>query len=230
MMVGAIVLAAGKGSRMKAGVNKQFLEIDKKPLLYYSLDVFERNSNIDFIVIVCSVEEKASIKNCIIDKYGFKKVKKLVVGGKERKDSVFNGLNAVEGVDVVLIHDGARPFIDNRIIDEGIENTLKFNCCACGVMPTDTIKVMDVDGFSKYTPKRSDLIAVQTPQCFKYDLIRECHKKVNRDGIEVTDDTSVVECFGHKVYLYEGSYNNIKITTPKDMIMAKEIYENLFTK
>ncbi len=230
MRVGAIVLAAGKGSRMKAGINKQFLEIDQKPILYYSLDVFERNSNIDFIVVVCSPEEKEIIKNCIIDKYGFKKVKELVTGGKERKDSVFNGLNVMQDVDVVLIHDGARPFINNRIIDEGIKYTLKFNCCACGVMPVDTIKVVDGEGFSKYTPKRSNLIAVQTPQCFKYDLIRQCHEKVNREGIEVTDDTSVVECFGHKVYLYEGSYNNIKITTPKDMSMAKEIYENLFTK
>lgn len=230
MRVGAIVLAAGKGSRMKAGINKQFLEIDKKPILYYSLDMLEKNNKIDVIVVVCSLEEQDIIKSCIIDKYGFKKVKKLVAGGNERKDSVLNGLKVMDDVDMVLIHDGARPFINNRIIDEGIEYTLKFNCCACGVMPTDTIKVMDVDGFSKYTPKRSDLIAVQTPQCFKYDLIRECHKKVNRDGIEVTDDTSVVECFGHKVYLYEGSYNNIKITTPKDMIMAKEIYENLFTK
>ncbi|WBW97972.1 2-C-methyl-D-erythritol 4-phosphate cytidylyltransferase [Oceanirhabdus sp. W0125-5] len=230
MKVGAIVLAAGKGSRMKAGINKQFLEIQEKPILYYSLNVFERNSNIDFIVVVCSPEEKLIIKDCIIDKYGFKKVKMLVAGGKERKDSVFNGLKVMEGVDVVLIHDGARPFINNRIIDEGIEHTLKFNCCACGVMPVDTIKVVDGERLSKYTPKRSDLIAVQTPQCFKYDLIRECHEKVNSQGIEVTDDTSVVEYFGNKVYLYEGSYNNIKITTPKDMIMAKEIYKNLFTK
>ena len=230
MKVGAIVLAAGKGSRMKAGINKQFLEIDKKPVLYYSLDVFEKNNKIDFIVVVCSPEEEDIIKSCIIDKYAFKKVKKLVLGGNERKDSVLNGLKVMDDVDMVLIHDGARPFINNRIIDEGIEYTLKFNCCACGVMPVDTIKVVDGERFSKHTPRRSDLIAVQTPQCFKYDLIRECHEKVNREGIEVTDDTSVVEYFGHKVYLYEGSYNNIKITTPKDMIMAKEIYQNLFTK
>ncbi|MCM1989621.1 2-C-methyl-D-erythritol 4-phosphate cytidylyltransferase [Oceanirhabdus seepicola] len=230
MSVGVIVLAAGKGSRMKAGINKQFLEIDEKPILYYSLDVFEKNNKIDFIVVVCSPDEEETIKSCIIDKYGFKKVKKLVVGGNERKDSVLNGLKVMDDVDMVLIHDGARPFINNRIIDEGIEYTLKFNCCACGVMPVDTIKVVDGERFSKHTPRRSDLIAVQTPQCFKYDLIRECHEKVNREGIEVTDDTSVVEYFGHKVYLYEGSYNNIKITTPKDMIMAKQIYENLFTK
>ena len=230
MSVGAIVLAAGKGSRMKAGINKQFLEIDGKPILYYSLDAFEKNKKIDYIVVVCSPEGEHIIKSYIIDKYGFKKVKKLVSGGNERKDSVFNGLKVMDDVDMVLIHDGARPFINNRIIDEGIEYTFKFNCCACGVMPVDTIKVVDGEKFSKYTPKRSDLIAVQTPQCFKYDLIRKCHEKVNREGIEVTDDTSVVEYFGHKVYLYEGSYNNIKITTPKDMSMAKEIYENLFTK
>lgn len=228
----AIVLAAGKGSRMKAGINKQFLEIDSKPILYYSLNEFQKHEEVQGIVIVSAETEKEKIKKDIVDKYGFTKVISITAGGKERSDSVLNGLRAMkeQNADIVLIHDGARPFIDNRIISDGIKYSLLHESCSCGVKSIDTMKIVGEDGFFQETLNRESLFSIQTPQCFKYDLIYECHNKVKQLGYKVTDDTSVVERFGHRVYLYQGSYNNIKVTTPKDMIQAQEIYKNLFTK
>ena len=123
----------------------------------------------------------------------------------------------------MLIHDGARPFVTNRILEEGIRYAEEYGASACGVTPKDTIKVKDESGFSERTLDRNRLFFVQTPQCFKLDLILGCYEKLLDDETLFTDDTSVAEHFGHKVFLYEGSYDNIKITTPEDLAVAESI-------
>jgi len=223
----AIIVAAGKGKRMGSDINKQYLNIKGKPILYYTLNAFSKNKLIDEIIIVTSENEMQYCKEEVVEKYGIDKVVKIVAGGLERQDSVYNGLLAADGVDTVLIHDGARPFVDNDIIKNGIKNVLLYGACACGVSPKDTIKIKDQEGFSLETPDRSNLFSVQTPQCFNYDLIIHCHKKLKEEGATVTDDTMVVERYGHRVFLYEGSYNNIKITTPEDLIIGEKILEKL---
>jgi len=219
----AIILAAGKGKRMGASINKQYLNMKDKPVLYYTLDAFSKCKLIDEIIIVSSEKEIDYCRAEVVEKYGIEKISKIVVGGSERQHSVYNGLMAVKDVDIVLIHDGARPFVDNIIIENGIKYASEFGASACGVSPKDTIKVRDDEGFSVETPDRNMLFSVQTPQCFKYDLILHCHKKLQQEGMSVTDDTMVVERYGHRVYLYEGSYNNIKITTPEDLVVGEKI-------
>jgi len=223
----AVILAAGKGKRMGANKNKQFLEIKEKPILYYTLKAFSNCNLIDEIILVAAKDEIEYCRKEIIERYRFDKVTSIVSGGKERQHSVLNGLLAIENCNIVIIHDGARPFVDNNIINTGIMYAEKYGAVACGVKPKDTIKVKNECGFSINTPDRESLFAVQTPQSFKYDIILSCHKKVNKENISVTDDTMVVEQYGYKVYLYEGNYNNIKITTTEDLIIGEKILENL---
>lgn len=223
----AIILAAGRGSRMGKDINKQFLEIDKKPILFYALKTFSENRFIDEIVVVASENEIEYCETKIIEKYNIKKVLKVVKGGSERQQSVLNGLKAVNECDIVLIHDGARPFIDNEIIEDGIKYCKLYDGASCGVTPKDTIKIRDISSFSVQTPQRNTLFCVQTPQCFNYKIILECHEKLNKENIKVTDDTMVFEYYGYRVYLYEGSYNNIKITTPEDLIIGEQILRSI---
>lgn len=225
--VSAIIVAAGKGTRMGAGISKQFLQLKGKPILFYTLNAFQKSSSIDEIILVSSEEHIEYCKKDIVEKYEISKVSKVVNGGAERQSSVYNGLKALKNCDIVLIHDAARPFIDEKLIKDGVRYAEIYGACACGVNPKDTIKIKDENGFSIETPDRSKLFAVQTPQSFKYELIFNCHKKVEHENIRVTDDTMVVERYGNKVYLYEGSYNNIKITTPEDLIIGEKILENL---
>ena len=217
----AVILAGGKGKRMNAPVSKQFIEIEDKPVIYYTLKKFENCDDIDEIVLVLPKDEVDYFVENIQSKYNFK-ISKIVIGGKERSDSVYNALSELEDTDIVLIHDGARAFVSEKIIKDGIENAKKFGAAAPGVTPKDTIKVKDNNSFSKETPVRETLVAVQTPQCFKFSMIKECHRKVREENIIVTDDTMVVERYGNKVYLYEGDYRNIKLTTEEDLILARE--------
>ena len=146
-----------------------------------------------------------------------------MLGGTERQDSVYNALKSIADTetDIVLIHDGARPFISNRIINDGIKYANEYGAAAPGVMPKDTIKVKNENNFSINTPDRSSLVAIQTPQVFKYKEILKCHEKVKVNKEVVTDDTMVAEKYGYKVYLYEGEYTNIKVTTPEDLILGE---------
>lgn len=216
----AIILAGGKGKRMGAPVSKQFIEIDDKPVIYYTIKKFEEVEEIDEIILVLPKDEIDYFKTNIQNRFNFN-ISKIIEGGAERQDSVYNALRSVEDTDIVLIHDGARAFVTNEIIKNGIKYAKEYGAAAPGVMPKDTIKVKDKDSFSKDTPIRERLVAVQTPQCFNYSLIKECHENVKREKKIVTDDTMVVEQYGHNVYLYEGDYKNIKITTKEDLILAK---------
>ena len=221
-MISAIVLAGGRGKRMNYHKSKQFIEIKGKPVLVYTLEKFIYNKSIDEVILVLPEDEVDYCKKEVLQRYSLK-VDRIVIGGKERQDSVFNALEAMETADIVLIHDGARPFINEKIIEEGIKYANIYGAAAPGVTPKDTIKVKNEDNISVDTPDRNTLVAVQTPQCFKYDEIYQCHRKIKEENAIVTDDTSVVERYGHKVYLYEGDYTNIKITTPEDLILAERL-------
>jgi 2-C-methyl-D-erythritol 4-phosphate cytidylyltransferase len=223
----AVIVAAGKGRRMGAGKNKQFIDIMGRPVLYYTLDAFQRCCSVDEIILVCAAEELDYVREEIVKKYGFGKVKALVEGGAERQYSVFNGLKAAVGCGIVLIHDGARPFVSEEIIAEGVRHAGQYGAAACGVVPKDTVKVRDESGFSETTLDRNRLFLVQTPQCFRLDLIRGCYEKAISGEIIFTDDTSVAEHFGHSVFLYEGSYENIKLTTNEDLAFAEAILSKL---
>ena len=228
-MVSALVLAGGKGKRMKADISKQFIILNGKPILYYTLKRFIDCESIDKIVLVLPKDEVEYCKENILERYNLS-VDYIAVGGSERQDSVYNGLEKLKDTDtdIVLIHDGARPFVSEKIIKDGITYAKKYKAAAPGVTPKDTIKVKGADSFSKETLNRSSLVAIQTPQVFNYKMILDCHKKVHDEKIMVTDDTMVVEMYGNKVFLYEGDYNNIKITTPEDILIGEKLSSRLF--
>ncbi|MDO5039668.1 2-C-methyl-D-erythritol 4-phosphate cytidylyltransferase [Clostridium sp.] len=225
-MNSAIILAGGRGRRMGSDISKQYILINNKPILYYTLKKFINNDSIDEVILVLPEDEIEYCKREILKKYNLE-VNKIVCGGKERQDSVLNGLRSLENCDIVLIHDGARPFVSDRIITEGISFAKEFKAVAPGVMPKDTIKVKDDYGISEQTLNREKLVAVQTPQIFDYNLILSCHEKVKLQNMGVTDDTMVVEAFGNKVFLYDGEYTNIKITTPEDLVLGEYLSKNI---
>lgn len=223
-MISAIILAGGKGKRMGSAISKQFIDIKGKPIIYYTLKKFSENKKIDNIIVVLPEDEVKYFKENILKKYELR-INKIVIGGKERQDSVYNALKSLKNssTDIVLIHDGARPFISERIINEGIKFAEIYGAAAPGVMPKDTIKVKNEKNFSIDTPNRANLVSIQTPQVFKFDEILECHEKIRYNGENVTDDTMVVEKYGYSVYLYDGEYTNIKVTTPEDLILAERL-------
>lgn len=219
----AIVLAAGQGKRMGTKVQKQYLEIQGKPVLYYSLEAFQNSPLIDEVILVVGENQKEYCQEAIVDKYGISKVTKYVQGGAERYHSVWNGLQEIEHDGYVFIHDGARPFINNEILNRVYEEVSVHKACVVGMPVKDTIKIADANRFAKETPNRSFVWAVQTPQVFDISLIKEAYAKLmENENIPVTDDAMVAEqMLGIKVKLVEGSYENIKITTPEDLIIAE---------
>ncbi len=221
--VKAIVLAAGRGRRMGTEVAKQYLLLNGREVLYYSLKAFEE-SLVDEIILVAGEDEIAWCREHIVEKYGFSKVKTVIAGGKERYDSVYEGLLAAAPCDYVLIHDGARPFITEEMIGDVLRGAVDHGSCTTGMPVKDTIKIVDGDGIAEDTPDRKSLWAVHTPQGFSYPVILEAHEKF-REGsyqIPVTDDTMLAELFlRKKTKLVKGSYQNIKVTTPEDMELAQ---------
>jgi 2-C-methyl-D-erythritol 4-phosphate cytidylyltransferase len=219
-VVSAIVLAGGRGKRMGSVQSKQYINLNGKPILYYTLKQFIKNKFIDKILLVIPEDESDYCKKEVLEKYHLK-IDEIVFGGSERQDSVYNALTKLEDSGTVLIHDGARPFVSQKIINDAIKYAKVYRATAPGVMPKDTIKIKDEDNFSINTLDRNRTVAIQTPQAFDFNLIYECHKKIKESGISVTDDTMVAEFFGNKVYIYDGDYTNIKITTPEDLILAE---------
>ena len=224
----AIVLAAGQGKRMQSHVQKQFLLLSGRPLITYALEAFE-NSPVDQIILVAGPDEIRYCQEEIAEKYGFSKVTKVIAGGRERYHSVYEGLKAAEGAEYVLIHDGARPLLDQEMISRSLEGAKEYGACVVGMPVKDTIKTSGADGFVESTPGRSALWQVQTPQAFYYPWILEAYKKLfSREEYQqgVTDDGMVLESMtAHKVKLIEGSYFNIKVTTPEDMAVAEALLE-----
>ena len=225
----AVVLAAGKGSRMGTKIQKQYLEICGKPVLYYSLAAFAASPIIDEIVLVTGEGKTDYCRKNIIDAYGITKVNKIVVGGKERYESVYKALREIEPEGYVFIHDGARPFVDESIIERTYQAVKEYRACVAGMPSKDTVKIVDENDFAVNTPERRFVWCIQTPQVFETELITQAYKSLmEHDRENVTDDAMVVEQeMQIPVKLYEGSYCNIKITTPEDLDTAKGFIEHI---
>lgn len=219
----AIVLAAGQGKRMNTKVRKQYLLLAGKPILYYSLKVFQDSDLIDEIVLVAGAGEETYCRERFVEEYHFTKVKKIVSGGEERYHSVWNALKETKEEGYVFIHDGARPFVDGAMIGRAYEEVEKYKACVVGMPVKDTIKLADANGFVADTPPRNRLWMVQTPQVFEAALVKEAYGRLMEEEISgVTDDAMVVErMMEFPVKLVEGSYENIKITTPEDLKKAE---------
>ncbi len=222
--VSVIVAAAGMSNRMGSKINKQFIDIDNKPILAHTLNKFEESPYIDEIILIAKEEEVEYCRKEIVRKYNFKKIKKIIRGGKERQDSIYNGILALhERCDIVLTHDGARPFVRKENIEDGIRGVIEYGSCVIGVPVKDTIKAIDNEGDVHHTPKRSMLWAAQTPQCFWKSILQRGYEYAIDEGIMGTDDSSLVEKVGYKVKMIMGNYDNIKITTPEDLIVAESL-------
>lgn len=219
--VSAIVLAAGSGIRLESRIPKPLVKIKSKPLLVYSLNTLSRNPQVKEVIVVANSSNMQGIKNSI-KRYKISKVKDVVLGGKERQDSVRQGLKAVDrACEFVLIHDGVRPFIDKDTISAVIRQAEISGAAIAGVPVKATIKQVHSVPFVKKTLNRKNLWEIQTPQVFKKNLILEAFTKFG--AAQVTDDASLVEKLGAKVRVVMGSYFNIKVTTPEDLILAQAI-------
>lgn len=226
MHITAIVLAAGKGSRMQSEIPKQYMDIGGKPVLYYSLKIFNE-SMVDDIVLVTSEDDISYCKNEIVEKYNIHKVKAIVAGGTERYWSVKNGLLSAGDSDYVLIHDAARPCLTLDIIKSSIDEVQITGACTVGVPVKDTIKLVDEECFGVETPPRNRLWQVQTPQSFRYQDIVKAYQLLEVSGdTDITDDTMIMERYlGKKTKMIYGDYCNIKITTPEDLAVVKNFFK-----
>lgn len=229
MKTAAIVLSAGRGTRMQSDIPKQYMLLNERPVLYYSLKAFQ-DSSISGIVLVTGKDDVEFCRREIVKKYNITKVSAIVPGGKERYNSVYEGLKQLEGYDYVLIHDGARPCLDRDIIERSLQSVSEEEACVVGMPVKDTIKISNQNGYAVATPDRSTLWMIQTPQSFSYPLIYSAYTELMKRMEEksqivpsITDDAMVVEyIFEKKVKLIPGSYMNIKITTPEDIRVAEE--------
>lgn len=224
--ISVVIAAAGLSSRMKTKVNKQFLNINSKPVLAHTLEAFSNCKIVDEIILVTQEIELENCRKNIVEKYKIDKIKDIVIGGSTREESVYNGLKRVSSnMDIVVSHDGARPFVEEEDIVNSIRAAMEEGACILGVPVKDTIKVVD-GGLVEKTPNREKLWAIQTPQTFKKDIIMRAYEKAMRDGFRGTDDSSLVEHMGLDVKVIRGDYNNIKITTLEDMLIANSIVNN----
>lgn len=224
----AVVLSAGKGSRMGGSVHKQYLMLAGKPVIYYALKAFQ-DSPVDEIVLVTGAGEEEFCRREIVEPYGLHKVTHIVPGGKERYHSVYCGLKCCPETDYVLIHDGARPFVSRDLILRSMEMAAEKQACIPGVPVKDTIKVTDGQGVVCSTPDRSRLWSIQTPQTFAYPLICGTYERMlEQEDAGITDDAMVVERYGNvPVHILMGSYENLKITTPEDLRTAEAFLRDL---
>ena len=219
----AIVLSAGQGIRMGTSVQKQYIELEGKPVIYYTLKAFQDSEIIDDIILVVGKDQISYVKEEIVDNYGFTKVRTIVEGGKERYDSVWSGLQTIKEEGYTFIHDGARLFVNEAILRRGYETVEQHRACVAGMPSKDTVKLVEENTFASGTPNRKYVWTVQTPQIFETALIKAAYEKIMQgDCNGITDDAMVVEqTMNVPVKLFEGSYENIKITTPEDLDIAK---------
>ena len=217
----AVIPAGGAGKRLKAHVAKQYLFLDHMPVLVHTLKVFQKSKVIDNIVLALPPDNLVSVRQELMDKYGLSKVTTIVAGGKERQDSVRNGLATINGkCDVVVIHDAVRPFVTEKMIRRVVAAAKTTGAAAAGVKAKDTIKETKKDNMVATTIPRQNLWLTQTPQAFKFDLLKKAYKTAYDEKFYGTDDASLVERIGKKVKMIEGSYENIKITTREDILIA----------
>ena len=216
--VGAVIVAAGASRRM-GGVDKVFALLGGKPVLVRVVEAFQGCEPIDQIVVVLS-EQNLEQGQQLVARQGWSKVTDVCLGGERRQDSVLAGLGRLKRCEWVVLHDGARPLVTADLIDRGLKEAMETGAAVAAVRVTDTIKVAGDDRIVRHTPSRDSLWAVQTPQVFRFDIITEAYRRVKD---EVTDDATLVERLGYPVKLYLGSYDNIKVTTPDDLVVAEAV-------
>jgi 2-C-methyl-D-erythritol 4-phosphate cytidylyltransferase/2-C-methyl-D-erythritol 2,4-cyclodiphosphate synthase len=220
----AIIPAGGAGKRLKSHIAKQYLLLDSLPVLVHTLKVFQKSKEIDEIIIALPPEDLVHIRQELIEKYGLTKVTNAVAGGNERQDSVKNCLTAIEGkCDLVVIHDAVRPFVSEELIKQVVDSAKTTGAAIAGVKTKDTIKEVKEDNMVGATVPRQNLWLTQTPQAFDFELLRKAYQKAYAENFYGTDDASLVERLGKEVKMMEGSYENIKITTNEDMLMANAL-------
>ncbi len=217
----AIILGAGNGTRMKSEKSKLLLEIGSKTVIERSVEAFLSVSDIDEIIVVARAQDIDIYSELLTDERI-----SFVIGGATRQQSVKNAVETVDDAHLIIIHDGARPLIKCEDIEKTIRAAEEFSAAAVGVFVKDTIKIVDKQGFVESTPDRSTLFAVQTPQIFDFDLYKSAMQKADEQGLDFTDDCQLVELCGGKVKMVEGSYSNIKITTPDDIALAENLLKN----
>ena len=233
-----ILLAAGSGSRMKSGTAKQFMLLKGKPLIWYSMNTVENSPVIDECILVTAEKDIDYMRCEIIEEYGFHKVSAVVPGGSERWESVANAVQTLEDrkpvkESYVFIHDGARPFLTEKVLERVYQAVKEHPACVAAMPSKDTVRLADESGFVRSTPDRRSVWIIQTPQAFEagllikaYAELRERADRLGRENIAVTDDAGVVELFTEqRIRLVEGSYDNIKVTTPGDMKIAEAFLE-----
>lgn len=217
----AVIVAAGKGKRMGTEISKQFLPLGGKEILAHTVQKFEKAKNIRDIILVTGADSLQDVQE-MAQEYGWEKIVSIVAGGKERQDSVWNGLQQVAAdTEIILIHDGVRPFVTEDILNISIETALEMGGCVAGVPAKDTIKACDGENIAIATPDRSTLWQIQTPQTFRKERIVKAYEQAKEDGFVGTDDASFAEHCGYPVKVIMGSYRNIKITTKEDLIIGE---------
>jgi len=222
--VGAIICAAGASTRMSGKMSKQLIPLRGKPVIAHTINEFEKSSRISEVILVVNRGVIDYYKQNVVEKYNFKKIRKVVGGGINRQDSVYNGLLALSPyIEIVSIHDGARPLVTTELIDKTIELLGDKSGIVVAVPAQDTVKIVGEDGIVVETPKRSLLWAVQTPQVFPFKLIKEAIERANEEGFVGTDDASLLERLGYKIHIVLGMKENMKITTPIDLTIAEVI-------
>lgn len=210
----AIIVAAGNSTRFGQGKNKNLFSINNKPIISYSIEVFNEHEKVNDIILVIKEEEKSSFEE-IVKTINLKKTLKYVYGGKTRKESVYNALKETDA-DIVLIHDGARPKIKKEYIDNSLIEMKNYKGTTVAVKSKDTIKICDDNGVVIETTNRANTYLVQTPQCFDRKLLKELHEKYENDE-SITDDCMILEKSGYKIKIIPGDYTNIKVTTFDDL-------------
>ncbi|MHC1748956.1 MAG: 2-C-methyl-D-erythritol 4-phosphate cytidylyltransferase [Cellulosilyticaceae bacterium] len=227
--VSVIIVAGGNGTRMGGEIKKQYIKLNNKEILAHTIEAFNDCILVEDIIVVVGESEISFVQEAICNQYGYQKVKHIVAGGKERQDSVYNGLEYVnQETDYVMVHDGARPFVTEEMMIRGIDGAKEKGAVVVAVPVKDTIKECSLeDGKVENTPIRQKLWSVQTPQIFKYNVLKNAYNYVKDNGLQVTDDSMAVEAFGETVYIVEGAYTNIKITTPEDIIIAEALLKNI---
>lgn len=226
----AIIVAAGQGTRIGGMLSKQYLPLDGVPILRRSLDVFTQSGQFQQVVVVVAPADMAYCQREILDGLLSGPPPRLIAGGRERQESVFNGLEAVDGQDddVVLIHDGVRPFLSLEVLENCLKGTRTHGACIAAVPARDTLKRAAADGHVIQTLPRAAIWQAQTPQGFRLGLIREAHQRARADGFRSTDDAQLVERLGHPVAIVPGSRFNIKITTPEDLPLAEALWRHVW--
>lgn len=217
----AVIVAAGKGKRMGTELSKQFLPLCGKEILAHTVEKFEKAEKIRDIILVTGEDSLQDVQE-MTQEYGWEKIRSIIAGGKERQDSVWNGLQEVAAdAEIVLIHDGVRPFVTEDILNLSMETAMEMGGCVAGVPAKDTIKVCNSENIAVDTPDRSTLWQIQTPQTFRRELIMKAYMQAKEDGFVGTDDASLAEYSGYPVKVIMGSYRNIKITTKEDLLIGE---------